>query len=66
MGSVQQLLLLIAVLGCVKTPIFSYQIAASMKGTYLEECWLEVGVLIVVIELDASFYEANLSMTPID
>lgn len=65
-GSVLQLLLLIAVLGCVKTPIFSYQIAASIKGTHLKECWLEIGVLLVVIELDVSFYEANLSMTPID
>ena len=61
-----QLLILTTVLGCVETPIFSYQVTAAIKGTYLEECWFEIGVLIGVIELDVSFYEANLSMAPTD
>lgn len=41
-------------------------VPAAIKGTYLEDRCFEIGVLIVVIELDVSFYEANLSMAPID
>lgn len=49
---VLQLLLFIALVGYVETPIFSYQVAATIKSMYLEVCWFEIGVLIIVMKLD--------------
>ena len=47
--------------------VFRYDhFAAAIKDKCLEECWFEIAVLIVVMELDFSFHEASLSMKPID
>lgn len=51
--------------GYAETPIFSDQLVAAIKGMYLEEFWFEIGVLIIVRELDFSFHEASLSMKPV-
>lgn len=59
------LLLLIIVKRYAEIPVSSYQPAATIKCMYLEECWFETGVLIIVRELDFSFHEANLSMKPV-
>lgn len=59
------LLLLIVVKRYAETTVFSYQLAATIKCMYLEECWFEIGVLIIVRELHFSFHEANLSMKPV-
>lgn len=61
-----QLFRLVVLMGDFEALIFSYQVAAAVKDKYLEECWFEIAVLIVVMELDFSFHEASLSMKPID